>query len=275
MVSTAIASSAVSSSFARYFDHASTRKRRASSRDGVNIALYRLVAELAKIPDEARGTLRLSRNAYVAAVQDKPVVGVQLELVRHELQKLLLDNLGRLSGCDPRPVRHAEDMCVDSDRRLAERDVEDDVGGLAADPGQLFQRLAIRWDLPPVLAHQDFSQRDDILRLVAEEADRLHVRDQSVDAELDDRRGRPGLGKELRGRLVDTLVGRLPGEHNSDQELEGRTMLELRFRVRIGGTESLENRASLLRIHGVSAYGLWRLRVGLARGRAPRRRLPP
>ena len=142
-------------------------------------------------------------------------------------------------------------MCVSTAiDRLAERAVQHDVGRLAADAGQRLERLACSRHVAAVLAHQDLGQRDDVLRLVAEEADGADVRREALDAELRDRRRRVGVGKESRGRLVHALVGRLRRQHDGDQQLERRRVLELGLRIGIGLAKALEDRAALGRVHG-------------------------
>jgi hypothetical protein len=136
---------------------------------------------------------------------------------------------------------------------LPERDIQHDVRSLAAHSRQLLQRLAIGGDLAAMLAQQDLRERDDVLRLVAIEPDRLHVRDEAFDAELDHRGRRSRDGKELLGGLVHAFVRRLRGKHDRHQELERRLMLELRARIRIGCAQPLEDRAAFLRIQGLTA----------------------
>ena len=67
---------------------------------------------------------------------------VPLEFGRARLLELQFDLERRLAGREPGAVADAEDVRVDRDRRLAERDVEHDVRGLAADARQRFERLA-------------------------------------------------------------------------------------------------------------------------------------
>jgi hypothetical protein len=75
-------------------------------------------------------------------VQDQPVVSVAAEGLRHDPLELGFD----LIDCFPRreagSVRDPEDVRVDRERLLAEGGVKHDVGGLAADSGQLFELLA-------------------------------------------------------------------------------------------------------------------------------------
>src|SRR5215831_20439581 len=101
----------------------------------------RLVLVLAEVGDHALRAVRLARRADVAPVQDQPVVRVVPEFLRREFDQLALHLFDIGARREPGAVRHAEDVRVDRDRRLAEGDVEHDVRGLAPDPGQLHQRF--------------------------------------------------------------------------------------------------------------------------------------
>ena len=79
------------------------------------------------------------------------MVGVQLVLLRHDLSSFCSTSTAsarRQVGA----VGDAEDMRVHRDGRLAERDVQHHIGGLAADAGQRFQRLALAGTWPPCSA---------------------------------------------------------------------------------------------------------------------------
>src|SRR5688572_28901333 len=105
-----------SGSPARYLRQVAKNISRTSSREGLNTCL---ALELAQVADHAFRAARLARDADVAPVQDEPVVRVLLELVRGELQQLLLDFLRVLARREPGAVRDAEDVRVHRDRRLA------------------------------------------------------------------------------------------------------------------------------------------------------------
>ncbi|MNC91420.1 hypothetical protein D3C83_76800 [compost metagenome] len=64
-------------------------------------------------------------------------------------------------------------MRIDGNRRLAEGNVENDVGGLAADTGQRLQRFARAWNLAAMFGDQFLRQRDDIPGLGSKEANGL------------------------------------------------------------------------------------------------------
>ena len=189
-------SSAESGSPARCLRHASTRNRRASSRVGANTSVrpcalrcgggvFVARSRSRRVADRALGALRRARDADVAAVQDQPVMRVLPELVRHDLHQPRLDLERVLAGRESRAVRDAEDVRVDGDRRLAERDVQHDVRGLAADARAASRarrdRAALRRRCS---SQQDLATARHVLRLHVEKADRADVRDEAVDAEL-------------------------------------------------------------------------------------------
>jgi hypothetical protein len=75
-------------------------------------------------------------------VQDQPVVSIAAERLRDDFFELGLDLFDRFPAREAGAVAHAEDVRVDGERLFAERGVEHDVGGLAADAGQRFQLFA-------------------------------------------------------------------------------------------------------------------------------------
>src|SRR6185437_14088177 len=75
------------------------------------------------------------------------------------------------------------------------------------------------------------------------------VRLEAFDAERGDLRGRVRDGEKLRRGEVYPLVGRLRGEDDRDQQLEGRRELQLALRIRDGGREPAEEFLPLRRAH--------------------------
>src|SRR5258706_14679206 len=117
MASTAMVSSAVSGSLARYLRQASNRKSRAWSRLGLNMFFLvpepGFVLEATQVEHDALRALGLARHAGVAAVQDQPVMGVLHEFRRHHLQQLLFDRDHILARRQAHAVADAEDMRID------------------------------------------------------------------------------------------------------------------------------------------------------------------
>src|SRR3954447_3455328 len=141
-------------------------------RFGSRIGRQGLVAVAAQVEHDADRALGFARLADIAAVQDQPVMRTELILRRRDGFETLLDLERRLAGRQTGAVAEAEDMRIDRDRRLAERDVEHGTGGLAPDPRQPFERLALARHLAAVLVEQYPRQLDDIDRLRAVQPDR-------------------------------------------------------------------------------------------------------
>ena len=95
----------------------------------------------AEVDHRAAPAFGQPRLAGVAAVQDQPVMRVAAEGLGHDLLELRLDLVDGLARREAGAVADAEDVGVDRERLLAERGVEHDIGGLAADaraaPGAL------------------------------------------------------------------------------------------------------------------------------------------
>ena len=66
-------------------------------------------------------------------------------------------------------------MGVDRNRGLAERRIENDVGGLSTDTRQRFERLALIGNLATVLFHQNPAGGDQVFSLVVIQADGFDV----------------------------------------------------------------------------------------------------
>ena len=81
------------------------------------------------------------RLADAAAVQDERVGGARPVRRRQRRAQLLLDDLRIVRPGDADAVGDAQHVTIDRQARHAERVAEDDVRGLAADAGQLDERL--------------------------------------------------------------------------------------------------------------------------------------
>src|ERR1044072_814259 len=114
----------------------------------------RLLRPAAEIVDDAALAQRLARDAGVAAMQDQPMMRMELVCVRHNLFEVQLALERRQSRRHGGAVADAKDVRVDRDGLLAERDVEHDVRGLAPDAGQRLERLAAARNLSAMLRHE-------------------------------------------------------------------------------------------------------------------------
>src|SRR5450759_704824 len=102
----------------------------------------RFARPLAQIGDDALLAQRLARHASVAPVQDQPMMGMALIVRRDDLLEPLFDLERRLAGRQAGAIADAKNVGIDRDGRLAEGDIEHDIGGLAPDPRQFLQLLA-------------------------------------------------------------------------------------------------------------------------------------
>ena len=82
------------------------------------------------------------------------MVGVAAEGLGHDLLELGFDLVDGLARREAGAVADAEDVGIDRERFLAERGVEDDIGGLAADAGKRLQFLARARNLAAVIVDQ-------------------------------------------------------------------------------------------------------------------------
>ena len=118
--------------------------------------------------------LRRARDADVAAVQDQPVVRVAAGTRRganfSSLRSTSRDVLaGREAGAVRRRGRCA---CRRRSSAAPNAMLSTTFAVLRPDAGQRLQRLAVARHLAAVLAHEALGERDDVLRLDAEEPDR-------------------------------------------------------------------------------------------------------
>ena len=108
-------------------------------------------------------------------MQDEPMVGIEQILRRRSLEQGLFNGQWRFAGRKPRPVRDAEDMCIDSHGGLAKRRVQNDVGCFSANARKRFERLTCLWDLAIMFFNQDFAGFYDVLGFAVKEADGFDV----------------------------------------------------------------------------------------------------
>ena len=81
-------------------------------------------------------------------------MGVAQIFLRNDPDQPRLDLVGRLSRRQPEAVADPEDVRVHRHGRLAESHVEHHIGRLAADSGQLDQRVAVGRNLAAMIADQ-------------------------------------------------------------------------------------------------------------------------
>ena len=97
--------------------------------------LFSLFLELAQIFNQAGATARFAGDAGITAVQNKPVMHIQLEFCRDMLEQFLLHLVDILTGGKTGAVGNAENMGIYGYGGPAEGGIEHHVGGLAAHTG--------------------------------------------------------------------------------------------------------------------------------------------
>ncbi|MCY1294272.1 hypothetical protein D9M70_435630 [compost metagenome] len=169
--------------------------------------------------------------------------------MRHALEQLLLDHLHVLAGRQPGAVRDPEDVRIDRNGGLAERRIEDHVGGLAAHARQRFQRFAVGRDLAAVPLDQHAAGLDHMLGLGLVQADGLDVFAQPGLAEVQHLLRRVRDREQPARGLVDADVGGLRRQQHGDQQLERRTVFQFSGRGRVDFAQRLENGTALGGVH--------------------------
>ena len=144
----------------------------------------------------------------------------------------------RLSLGQAGAVRDTKDVRVDRKSFRTQRDVQHDIGGLAPDTGERLEHVAIGRHPALMLFDEQARQRDDILCLGVEQADRLDMRLQRVLAERDHLVRRLDRREQRARRLVHPRVGRLRRQHDRNQQLIDVAIGEFGFGGRIGFGET-------------------------------------
>src|SRR6202011_3040938 len=128
---------------------------------------------LAQIGDQALLAKRTPRHAYIAPVQNKPVVRMALVSGRHDLIELAFHFERRRPRRKTSAIANTKDVGVNRNCRLAERHVENHICGFATHPRQCFERLTRARHLTPMLLQQLTGQANDVLRLGPKQPDGL------------------------------------------------------------------------------------------------------
>ena len=196
-------------------------------------------------------------------MQDQPVVGAVPVFFWRDAFEAGFDLVGRLAGREAGAIGDAENMRVNGDGRLAERFVEDDIRGLAANAWKSDQGRASVGNLTTELVDQHFRQGDDILRLVAPQTDRLDVVGDARLAEREHFLWRVSDLEQLLGCLVDADICGLRRQGNGDDQCERVDEVELGMRIGPISCEMGEKRLGARLVHGrAGALGLSRGGLG-------------
>ena len=153
---------------------------------------------------------------------------------RRYLFEFQLDFQRSLAPSQTRPVSDAENVRIDRDSRLAERDIEDDVGGLAADSGQDLELVPCARNFAAEVVDQNARGGDDVLCLCVEQADGLDVLLQLFLAKIQHLLRRLDFSEQCAGRFVHPDIGRLRRQGYGDEQRVGVNIFQLGLRRRIG-----------------------------------------
>ncbi len=131
------------------------------------------------------------------------------ERLRNDPFELRFHFLDGFSRCKAAPVADAEDMGIDREGLLPKGRVEHDIGSLSANAGKLLQLFPSSRNLTAVMFDQCLAERNDILGLGVEQADRLDRFSKVLFSKVDHLVGRGNSPEEWPRSNVDPGVGRL------------------------------------------------------------------
>jgi hypothetical protein len=163
--------------------------------------------------------------------------------------ELRFDLVDSLAGRETGAVADSEYVGVDGEGFLAECGVEDDVGGLAADAGQFLQLVPRAGNLAAKPIDQGLAQRNDVLGLGVEQANRLDRFAQTILAEINHLAGSLDALEERTGRDIHARVGRLSRQNDRDEQLVGIPRLQLRGGGRVRFRQTPEEFENVVTLH--------------------------
>src|SRR5579883_5424 len=114
---------------------------------------------------------RLTRLAYVTAVQNQQMMQMRKKFRRGARKQCLFHRLRRCTGCKPATVAEAEYVRVHRHCVRTESGIQDDVCGLSSHAGKSFQGFPIGRHFSAMAFDQKAREFDHIPRLGAPEAE--------------------------------------------------------------------------------------------------------
>ena len=122
-------------------------------------------------------------------------------------------------------------MCINGDGGLAERLVQDDIGGFTANAGQLHQLISRLRDIAAEIVDDHLAERDDVFGFIAPEADGFDVGLDAFKAEREHFFWRIGNLEQVFGRFIDANISGLRRKSDGDDECVRVDEVELCVRV--------------------------------------------
>lgn len=154
-----------------------------------------------------------------------------------------------------RTIAEPKNMGVDSLGRHMPPHVQHHIGGFAPHARQTFKSRTGRGHLTIIVIDQNLAQFDDILGLIAIEADGFDMLYQTLFAQIEHLLRRIGdFEQGIRG-LVHALIGRLRRKRDGHHQSIGVDVIKFAFRLGLGGLEpgeDLFDRVILKLFHGRS-----------------------
>ena len=134
------------------------------------------MAKITQIFYQAIGAARLSCHTHIPAMQDQPVVRIQQVIFRHETQQRLLDSQHSFAWRKTRAIGNSVYMSVNCHGGLTKSSIENNICGLASNPGQGLELLACARNLPIVFFAQDTAGLDNVFGFCVEQSYGAYIR---------------------------------------------------------------------------------------------------
>ena len=160
---------------------------------------------------------------------------------RHELLKVLFDQVWIVGSRQAESFRHTFHMSIDDDTRLAESISQDHIGRFSADTRQSDQLIHCMWDLSAEAFGHGFSAANKMFRFVLEKTGRTNKLFDFREISRSHLCRFPIPSEECRSNLVDSLVSALGGKNCGHEQFPGGTMIKFHLRVLHRELERLGN----------------------------------
>ena len=184
-------------------------------------------------------TIRIPREAAAPTVPDEPMTEVSPLAGRNPSLQVGLDFLRRGMTGQTEALRKPRHVRIHDDSNTDIKGIaQNDVGGLAAHPGQFDQFLHRPGDKAAVLLDKRPTCRLDVFRLVAIKADASYGRFEFGGGRLGKIGGGAILFEKVRRDKIDLSIAALGGEDGRDEQFERIGMREFAMRLGVRRMES-------------------------------------